>query len=132
MIKTITTDNLSDIVNIFDPKAQELDDAGGARILYVFEDSEPIRVRVGELFKLKIREPQIELKVDLPVVGPVQDGTISLLSPESLNVSDDIKEKAYQRYQLNKEGIQDFIFMLQEAIGFEDIDVILGLLEEQK
>lgn len=119
----IVTDKLEDLVNIFDPKAQELDDAGSARILYTFtEDEDAIRERVGKEFELEVLTPKRFLfHINLPVIGPVQKGVISLLEPDS----------DLDSYQLTHEGLSQLISDLTSVFGLEDTDAILSLLNDQ-
>ena len=135
-MKRITTYRTQDIFEIFEPKAQEFDDAGGARILYTFkEDGTPERQRVGEDFELEILNPeQLVFSVHLPIVGPVQEGTITLLSPSREQVSDDreIPEALYATYSLDREDLEDLIFTIGTVMGLEDVDVILKLMTDKK
>ncbi|MCM1322819.1 MAG: hypothetical protein NC218_01400 [Acetobacter sp.] len=122
MTNQIVTSSIADIPHIFDPKAQELEEVGNARILYVFdEDGEPIRERVGEEFELSAKQENITFMVSLPVVGPVQDGTIKVLENEEL----------LDEYSLDKDGLQKLMFDLNTTFGLDDIDTILNLLDEQ-
>ena len=110
-MKRITTYKIQDLFDIFEPKAQELDDAGGARILYTFnEEGEPERQRVGEDFELEVLDPErLLFAVHLPIVGPVQDGTITLISPakEEIPEDRDIPNSLYATYPLENGELQD-------------------------
>lgn len=121
MTDRITTAKISDLLNIFDPKAQEPDDVGGARILYTFtEDEQAVRERVGANFILEVLEPQVSFFVSVPVEGNVDAGTLVLSEP--LEGVDD-------RYQLTKTQLEKLIFDVSVALDYDE-DMVNKLLEE--
>lgn len=119
MESRITTAKIEDLLDIFDLGAQEQDDAGDARILYVFDENKtPQRVRVGDTFILDILSPSISFFVSAPVIGSIDTGTISFAKPV---------EDAQDRYQLTKQDLEEVIRIVYSVVGGED--EIANLLE---
>lgn len=121
MTDRIQTENLQDLLNIFDPKAQETEDVGGARILYTFDDSgSPIRERVGESFILDIKNPEISFFVSLPIEGAVQEGNIV-----PANYTEGLKD----RYRLTQADLEQLIFDVGVAFDYGE-EAIAQLLDK--
>lgn len=121
MTDRITTAQLSNLVDIFDPKVQEADDVGGARILYTFtEDGQTTRERVGESFIVDVLEPEISFFVSAPIDGNIEEGTISTAKP---------LEGLQDRYQLTKQQLEELIFAVSTALDYGE-DAVADLLEK--
>lgn len=116
----ITTSKLEDLLLIFDPKAQEQEDAGGARILYTFDDSEtPERHRVGDAFILAVEEHDLNFFVSAPINENITEGSIIFSqSIEGLHTTYSIAE------------IETLVSDALVALGIGNDDDVSSLLEK--
>lgn len=96
----IITQDVSDLLDIFDPEVQE--ENGGARILYTFdEDRAPVRRRVGELFFLQTVNQPVTFVVHIPLSGTVEEGYVVITEPV---------EGIENRYYLSREELEQLVF----------------------
>lgn len=122
MESKITTARLEDLLKIFDPAVQEIEDTGGARILYTFNESDqPERQRVGETFILDVADASFSFFVSAPIDDFISAGTI--MPAESLEGVED-------RYSLSEEDITQLISDVSIALSLNSEEQINSLLEE--
>ena len=121
MDNKIATYKLEDLLNIFDPAVQEIENTGGARILYTFNESEqPVRARVGDTFILEVENPEISFFVSAAVDDFVANGFI--IPANRLEGVDD-------RYSLLDTDLKRLIKDVSIALGYNSEDDIASLLE---
>lgn len=96
----ITTQDVSDLLDIFDPEVQE--EASGASILYTFDENHaPVRRRVGELFFLQVLNQQVTFVVHIPLSGAIEEGYAVIAEPV---------EGIENRYYLSREDLEQLVF----------------------
>lgn len=117
----VTTYKIEDLLEIFDPAVQEIDDTGGARIIYTFDSSsQPIRERVGETFILDVENPTVSFFVFSSVDDFIGNGYI--VPAVSLSGVDD-------RYQLSVEDLKELIKDVSLSLGYGGEEEASSLLE---
>lgn len=118
MESRIATAKIEDLLDIFDPDAQEDSDVGDARILYVFDsDGVPQRVRVGSAFILDVASPAVSFFVSVPVEGNIEEGTISFA---------ETPQEARERYNLTNKDLQEVIQVVYSDVGEDEINNLLA------